>query len=168
MSDRRPRRTWPPGPKGADKPPVLERGSVEAARSEADLNAIGMPRVSGVSGSSSSSSEKRQKSGTRTRTLEVRRRRRVRKYLDAAFSRESKCTTFLEDQAVTTKVLRTYDKEVELFKHFLEQNGLTNNQDMDDCIAQYLNYLFWNGEQPFSGEKFLAGWMRRQPGELET
>ena len=144
----------------------LEVRSMALPTSDEDLAVIEKPRPTANDDTSSSSSEETiepaRKVG-RTRVPQVRRRRRLQKYLDAAVDSLHKGTTFLEEQAVTKQVQKTYDKEVELFKVFLRQNHLENTKDIDHCIAMYLNHLFWKGEQPYRGEKFLAGWMHRHP-----
>ena len=51
---------------------------------------------------------------------------------------------------------------MEEFRTHAAKHGY-NLQDPDMSIAQYLNSLFWKGEQPHKGEKFLAAWLHRYP-----
>ncbi|CAE7411650.1 unnamed protein product [Symbiodinium sp. KB8] len=132
--------------------------------SERDLQGITAPERSASPGdSSSSSAEEVLPQNNRDRVLATRSRKRLRKYLDTALASHDKGTTFLEDQAVTKGVLKTYDREVELFNKFLRLNNLSRDTNLDGSIARYLNSLFWQGEKPYRGEKFLAGWMHRHP-----
>ena len=120
---------------------------------DSDLNKLATPEA----GEELSSRVK-----TRARVLRQRRRKRLRKYLDTAFDAKTAGATFLETQAVTAPVQRYYAKEMEEFRIHAAKHGY-NLQDPDMSIAQYLNSLFWKGEQPHKGEKFLAAWLQRCP-----
>ena len=71
-------------------------------------------------------------------------------------------TTFLETQAVTAPAQQCYATELEAFRIHAAKHGY-NLDNPDLAIAQYLNSLFWKGEQPHKGEKFLAAWLHRYP-----
>ena len=64
---------------------------------------------------------------------------------------------------MTPGVQKYYAKEVKEFDRFVERKGLATTDDTDGVITDYLNHLFWRGEQPHRGEKFLAAWMHTHP-----
>jgi len=128
---------------------------------ESELNKLAAPDREDSS-SSTETEDLSVRVKTRARVLRHRRRNRLRKYLDTAFDANTAGTTFLETQAVTAPVQQYYATELEAFRIHAAKNGY-NLGNPDLAIAQYLNSLFWKGEQPHKGEKFLTAWLHRYP-----
>ena len=128
---------------------------------ESELNKLAAPDREDSS-SSTETEDLSVRVKTRARVLRHRRRNRLRKYLDTAFDANTAGTTFLETQAVTAPVQQYYATELEAFRIHAAKHGY-NLDNPDLAIAQYLNSLFWKGEQPHKGEKFRAAWLHRYP-----
>ncbi|CAE7628065.1 pksN [Symbiodinium sp. CCMP2592] len=101
----------------------------------------------------------------KNRVPKARVKRRLRKYLDQAFEAVQKGSTLLEDQAVTSRVQRYYQTELNLLHDFVKRQGLPfrTDEQVDAAIVKFMNACFWKGHQAHKGEKLLASFMHSNP-----
>lgn len=140
----------------------IARAPFRLPATDTELRVFKPPAIGNEESSSSESAGEQPAQGQRSRQLAKKQRHRLRKYLDVALFAEAHGSSFLESQAVTTAVQKYYHKEVQLFHDYVAHSGKTLKEP-DTAITEYLNHLFWKGEQPHRGEKFLAAWMHNHP-----
>ena len=105
---------------------------------------------------SSGEAEENKEKQRRTRELQ-----RSRKYLTEHLLAVADGGSLLEQQAVTPRVFRDYQRRVGLFLDFAENNDLSVYADaeIDEAVVQYMNWCFLRGQQKCDGEKLVAALM---------
>ena len=125
---------------------------------------VGAVKNREVSDSSTSEEEEENKGAKRERQLVQRSKRRLKKYLDEVIE-GSHVLTFLERKAISARVEKYYQTELEQFIKFADEQQLPLVQDaeIDSALVRFMNRLYFIGEQADKGEKVLASLMHMVP-----
>ena len=114
------------------------------------------PRSS--SGGSTSESEDEQAVQTWARRLARRSRHRVKRFAEEALAIRASGLSLLEKRAVKPEAHRAYQCAVAAFENWTGRRATTfGDLELDGRLTDYMEHLFFRGEDPSRGMKLLAG-----------
>ena len=101
----------------------------------------------------------------RQRLLQARARHRIRLHLAEALEGASSNMTLLEKRAITARVTKYYQNELEQVLKFadLSDTSLVSDAEVDGALVAYFNRCYFAGEQSDKGEKVLAALLHYAP-----